>query len=126
MHACLSIERIFWGRGITHHQTHLGQKLGPVPAQPLQSLQQEGGLTESQEASDVGGCKGHHLTVLEEKLEKQERRSQVLLNIQTLLVWSEQLSKAQVHPTTLLRGVCASQKTSGVQNLHAPHKHFQP
>lgn len=100
----------YFGNGITHHETHLGQKLRLVPPQPLQSLQEEGGFTESQEASNVGGCQGHHLSVLIEKLEEQERRSQVLLNIQILLVWTEQLSKAQAHPSTLLRGVCASKK----------------
>lgn len=120
----------YFGNGITHRETHLGQKLGPVPPQPLQSLQEEGGFTKSQEASNVGGCQGHHLTVLVEKLEEQERRSQVLLNIQILLVWTEQLSKAQAHPSTVLRGVCASKKNpkkpSGVQRLRAPHKRFQP
>lgn len=100
----------YFGNGITHRETHLGQKLGPVPPQPLQSLQEKGGFTKSQEASNVGGCQGHHLTVLVEKLEEQERRSQVLLNIQILLVWTEQRSKAQAHPSTLLRGVCASKK----------------
>lgn len=54
---------------------HLWQKLRPFPPQPLQRLHKEGGLTESQEAGDVGGCEGHHLTVLIEKLEEQKGQS---------------------------------------------------
>lgn len=51
---------------------HLRQKLGLVPLQSLQSVQEEGGFSESQEASYVGGCQGHHLTVLVEHLWKGE------------------------------------------------------
>lgn len=61
--------------GIMYHEMHLRQKLGPVRSQPLQSLQEEGGLTESQETGNVGSWEGHHLTVLIEKLEEKKRRS---------------------------------------------------
>lgn len=47
---------------------HLRQKLGLVPLQSLQSIQEEGGFSESQEAGYVGGSQGHHLTVLIEHL----------------------------------------------------------
>lgn len=46
----------------------LRQKLGLVPLQSLQSIQEEGGFSESQEASDVRGRQGHHLTVLIQQL----------------------------------------------------------
>lgn len=50
------------------NRTHLRQKLGLVPLQCLQSIQEEGGFSEGQEASYVRGSEGHHLTVLIEHL----------------------------------------------------------
>lgn len=45
-------------------EADLRQKFRLVPLQPLQSFQEEWGFSERQEASDVGGRQGHHLTVL--------------------------------------------------------------
>lgn len=52
-------------------EADLRQKFRLVPLQPLQSVQEEGGLSESQEAGYIGGRQGHHLTVLIQHLGKK-------------------------------------------------------
>lgn len=66
-----------------HAEADLRQQFGLVPLQPLQSLQEEGGFSEGQEASYVGGRQGHHLTVLIQHLGKGER-AETLLNTLSL------------------------------------------
>lgn len=55
-------------------EADLRQKFRLVPLQPLQSIQEEGGLSESQEAGYIGGRQGHHLTVLIQHLGKKRRQ----------------------------------------------------
>ncbi len=64
-----------------------------VPLQPLQGIQEEGGFSESQEAGYVGGCEGHHLTVLIQNLEKGEGTKTMLIFPYLILVIDSLLIK---------------------------------